>query len=305
MVIKSADDRAPDLAVLEGFLQRRDLPEATAKRIEQELRFMRAGLAGEKETAYEIDFYLGRSANWAVIHDLRLELPDGRVAQIDHLLINRLLEAWVLESKRFGEGIAINEHGECSAFFGGRPYGIPSPFEQNRKHCAVLDALLKSSQSPVPKRLGFSLTPVLRSLVVVSKGARITRPKRSLADLDSIVKADQLQSYLEKDNKPDLLWAARLIGSDTLESFARQLVGFHRPATFDWAAKFGLYPEPPEAPAPAVEEPAGTEAKKSKLVCAKCEVAVPYVVARFCWFNKPRFGGNVYCKECQPGFPAR
>jgi hypothetical protein len=22
-------------------------------------------------------------------------------------------------------------------------------------------------------------------------------------------------------------------------------------------------------------------------------------VARVCWFNKPKFGGNVYCRECQ------
>jgi len=22
-------------------------------------------------------------------------------------------------------------------------------------------------------------------------------------------------------------------------------------------------------------------------------------VAKFCWFNKPRFGGKVYCMECQ------
>ncbi len=62
------------------------------------------------KAAYEIDFHHKASRNWAVIHDLRLEYR-GRVAQIDHLLINRWLEFWVCESKHFSEGVAINEQG--------------------------------------------------------------------------------------------------------------------------------------------------------------------------------------------------
>jgi len=294
-MIKSADDRSADLAQLESFLARDDVVAETKRKIEQEIKFMRAGISGERDTAYEIDFYLGGSANWAVIHDLRLELDDGRVAQIDHLLVNRLLEAWVVESKRFGEGLAINEHGECAAFFGGKPYGVPSPFEQNRKHCAVLEAFFKSANSPVPTRLGFALRPVVRSLVAVSKNARISRPAVKLPDLDLIVKADQLKTYLEKDDRTDLLWASRLIASDTLEVFARKITTFHRPAKFDWAARFGI-PEPKLNP-PVVEQAA--EQKKSKLICARCGASVSHAVARFCWLNKKRFGGAVYCMDCQ------
>jgi hypothetical protein len=65
---------------------------------------------------------------------------DGRVAQIDHLLINRVLEFYVCESKRFGEGIAINDQGEFTAFYNGRACGVPSPLGQNRRHIAVLGA---------------------------------------------------------------------------------------------------------------------------------------------------------------------
>jgi len=66
------------------------------------------------------------------------------VAQIDHLLINRLLDIWVLESKHFAEGVSINDHGEWTGFSGGRPYGMASPIEQNRKHVAVLEQVLRT-----------------------------------------------------------------------------------------------------------------------------------------------------------------
>ena len=38
---------------------------------------------------------------------------------------------------------------------------------------------------------------------------------------------------------------------------------------------------------------------KQKLICHSCAEPVPYNVAKFCWFNKPKFGGNLYCIECQ------
>ena len=61
-------------------------------------------MKGEAEAAYEMEFHYGASKNWMVLHDLRLEC-EGRVAQIDHLLLNRFLEIYVCESKRFSEGV--------------------------------------------------------------------------------------------------------------------------------------------------------------------------------------------------------
>lgn len=37
---------------------------------------------------------------------------------------------------------------------------------------------------------------------------------------------------------------------------------------------------------------------KQKLICHSCAEPVPYNVAKFYWFNKPKFGGNIYCMEC-------
>lgn len=324
MLIKAADDKSKDIATLQLLAARLDASADTRKKIEQEIRNIQSGIKGEAEAAYEIEFYYGASKNWMVLHDLRLEC-DGRVAQIDHLLINRFLEIYVCESKRFAEGIAVNEQGEFAAFYGSKPYGVPSPIEQNKRHMVVLESVFKSGQVSPPKRLGISLSPTLNGLVLVSKNARIGRPKAKIDGLDCIIKNDQLKTRIDKEidanNNP--LLAVRLIGSDTLEDFARRLAAAHNSASSDWFGRFGLpvsapevvKPVPPAEPEPArslnqpdwgntkaADEDASGE-KKSKLACATCGTIVAYNVAKFCWFNKPRFGGNVYCVDCQKAIP--
>ncbi len=214
MLIKSADDKTKDIEVLQGLLHHPLASADTKRKIEQEIRFIQSGAKGERDAAYEIEFHYGPSKYWAIVHDLRIE-HKGRVAQIDHILINRFLDVWACESKRFAEGIAINEHGECSAFFGGKPYGVPSPFEQNRKHLTVLKAVCENGGIVLPKRLGFAIKPDIRSLVLVSKNARITRPKAKIDGLDTILKVDQIKAYMDKliDANNNPLGLAKIIGS--------------------------------------------------------------------------------------------
>ena len=313
MIIKEADDKKPQLATLQSLLARPDCTPDIRKRIEQELRNIQAGIRGEDEAAYEMKVHYGQSQNWMVLHDLRVEYGD-LVAQIDHLIINRWLEIWVCESKHFSEGIAINEHGEFSAFYGNRPYGVPSPIEQNNKHILILRRVFDSGEVKLPTRLGFTIKPDLKGLVLVSKGARISRPRAKVPGIECIIKNDQLFKTIDKavdDSSP--LVMAKIIGQDTLEDVARRVAKLHRPITFNWAAKFGLPESPPTQTAPsAPSQPVVPEGEKSvdtsasepqkpkqKLVCHSCGEGVSYAVAKFCWFNKPRFGGNIFCMECQ------
>lgn len=324
MIIKEADEKKSQIATLEALVTRRDASPDVRKRIEQEIRNIRSGIKGEEEAAYEIDFHFGATKNYAVIHDLRIEV-EGWVAQIDHLLIGRFLDIWVCETKSFCEGIAINEQGECSRFYNNKPSGMPSPFEQNKKHIMVLKALFKTGMVQLPTRLGFAIKPSMTSVVLVSNNARISRPKTKIAGVESIIKSDQFRSMIDRatdgDNNP--LTLTKLIGADTLEKFACAIVAQHKPIAFNWAAKFGL-PEissgyvssrdaamqvtPPPLPTPVIAairneevEPVTDELKKpkKKLICATCSEQVAFNVARFCWLNKARFGENIYCRECQ------
>jgi hypothetical protein len=46
----------------------------------------------------------------------------------------------------------------------------------------------------------------------------------------------------------------KVVGSDTLEAFGRQLVALHSPASVDWQARFGLATSPPQSSTPAPAE---------------------------------------------------
>jgi hypothetical protein len=83
MILKDTDAKSVHLVELASLLSNPGVPADKQALIERELKFMRAGMKGESESAYDIDFYSGAHKNRIVIHDLRLE-HNGRVAQIDH-----------------------------------------------------------------------------------------------------------------------------------------------------------------------------------------------------------------------------
>jgi len=174
--IKAADDKQRDIDALEALLARPGVTADTQHRIQDELRLIRSGVQAERDAAYEIEFHFGNSHNQMTLHDLRLE-SRGRVAQIDHLIITRLFQVWVCESKSFADGVRINAHGEWERFYGRRAYGIPSPIEQNRRHLLVLGDVFKDAVR-LPRRVGFTLVPELKSLVLISNRGRIVRPPR-------------------------------------------------------------------------------------------------------------------------------
>ncbi len=164
MQIKSADGHQADVLALERLIDRPGVPGATRKRIEAEIRQIQAGEKAERDAAYQIELYFGRAENWATIHDLRLEV-DGLALQIDHLIINRIAEIWVCESKSFAEGVSINEYAEWSRWWHGRREGMPSPIEQNRRHIHLLERVFDEGLAPLPRRLGLApMKPRLRSL---------------------------------------------------------------------------------------------------------------------------------------------
>jgi len=250
------------------------------------------------------------------IHDLRIEV-DGRVAQIDHLIINRLLDIWVCESKHFAEGVAINEHGEWVALYGTHRQGMPSPVEQNRRHIAVLADVFAKGLVPLPKRLGIKIKPQMNSLVLVSSQARILRPKGRAAagveGLDTVIKVDQLVTTIDRVYEQHGLAAIRkVVGRETVEALARRLAALHVLARGDWAAKFGLPPEPPPqaqvvtstVPAPritptAASGPATGSGARQRPVCATCGRHVSDSVIAYCLAHSARFGDAIYCLDCQ------
>lgn len=229
MILKSADDRRDELARLQ---QQTKSPDAVvAKVAATALRMRAAGANNEDNAAYFIDFGYAKTRNWVVIHDLRLE-SHGRTAQIDHLLICRTYEFYVLESKHFRAGVKITETGEFMRWDDYRKTyrGMESPIEQNKRHIDVLrDAL---GDLPMPERLGIRLRPTFHSLILVSPGSRIDRPKSF--DTSMVIKADQIRQHIEKDTKnigaiESVLGLGKVISTKTLSEIGKLLVSQHRP----------------------------------------------------------------------------
>ena len=231
MLIKRPDDRSEEMAQLERLAK--SPTGSSAKQATKELAIRKAGLKGESESAYLIDFHFADSPNWAVIHDLRLE-HNGRTAQVDHLLINRWMECYVLETKHFRDGVKITDDGEFMRWnsFKHTFEGMPSPLEQNDRHIAVLRDAMKAID--LPTRLGMRIQLAFQSLVLVSPTARIDRPKKF--DASRVIKADQLRARISRDidNENSFIGiaktVAKIVSADTVRDVARQLVKLHRPA---------------------------------------------------------------------------
>jgi hypothetical protein len=243
MVIKKMDSKQEEIAQLTALLKGR-LTSDQRFLIQRELKTMRSGVSGEKDSAYYIDFYFGDSRNWAVIHDLRLE-HKGKVAQIDHVLINRFFDIYILESKNYSHKLKITPEGEFQTFYSKEWIGIPSPIEQNKRHIHLLDLFLKDHDI-LPKRVGITIRPRFKNLILVSPKSVIRRPLKKKFDTGSVIKADTLRTRidqeLDKGMNPlaDLAALSKTCSSGILMKTARTLAGFHKPKRIDFRAKFGL-----------------------------------------------------------------
>jgi hypothetical protein len=306
MLIKERDNREEDVVELRRLL---DYPISAKQRflIEREIKCIDSGARGEDNSAYYIDFRFRDSGNTAIIHDLRLEYR-GFVAQIDHLLINRLLDVYVLESKNYYYGIKITPEGEFLVWNGKTYLSVESPIEQNKRHVDLLERVF---QHPgfLPTRLGVSIPPNLLSYVMVAPNSRVDRPAKDKFDTSMVIKADGLGAAIDKriDDTSAVVAISsltKLVSQETLETFARRLVRLHRPSKIDYATKFGVtVPNTPtrasEAPAVATEAGANVTETKREAACDACGASVDEKVVYYCRIKKEKFGGKILCRSCQ------
>jgi hypothetical protein len=257
-------------------------------RFERDLALTLAGMDGEKEAAYYIDFHLKDSRNWMVIHDLRLEW-DGRVAQIDHLIINRMLEMYVVESKNLKTKVRY-QNGGWERVNGREWEGFPCPVEQNRRHIYVVKELIESKQL-TPTRLGVNLSPSYFNVVAVNPACSI------VGGFPKDVKVWKMDGVAREllDDIGNPLALLSVVAPETLEAFARKLVACHRPACGrEQPGNMELRDTPMTMPGmPRVDAAADNS------VCEGCGGVVTKAESSFCRMNKGRFAGKVLCRKCQ------
>ena len=302
MLLKHKDDVGPALQTLEKLLTLKTLTGEQRERIEDEIVNIRAGAKGEKEAAYHIDFKLKDAKNWVIVHDLRLE-HNGRVAQIDHLLIGRFFDVFVIESKNLKTAVRVNGEGDFEVKNKWGWKGMVSPVEQNKRHIQVLRELI-GDEKLMPTRLGIPIRPTFHNWVLVAPECTLARGEHKEATILKMDMFDKgMEQFINHNPLSEALSMAKLCSAETVTAFAEKLVGFHKPIVFDYAAKFGITDaqrfsgSPTSAP---VEKSKSTE----KLSCERCREAVESKVAAFCRAHEKRFGGKILCRTCQTAFYA-
>lgn len=308
MLIKSADDKSKRLALLEDLQKSSYLDTRQKEWLREELRRFKTGLEGERAAAFYLDGHYKDSQNNVLLHDLRLDV-EGEVAQIDHLVINRTGYMVLIETKNYSGDVEVNAHGEFTVRYGKERYGIPSPFEQSRRHGRVLSRLLERLE--IGSRT--DKLPEFHNVVMMHPKALIQRPDPKAFDTSFLIKADQFPTWHEKlveNTSTGGVFKAlfNLRSPETIQEWGEKLRRQHRPGNLLELPPF-MQPKPelaaarrePKAPlqvaepAPAAAAPAEADASLAKkLICAHCHGKISYPEGKFCWNNAKRFGGLQY-----------
>lgn len=324
MLIKSADDKTKRLALLED-LQKSPLLDVRQKEwLRDELRRCKTGTEGERAAAFYLDGHYKDAQNNVLLHDLRF-VVDGEVAQIDHLVINRTGYIVLIETKNYGGDLEVNAHGEFTVRYGKERYGIPSPYEQSRRHARILGKLLERLEiSTRTDKL-----PEFHNVVMMHPKAIIQRPDPKAFDTSFLIKADQFPAWHDKlvdgTSTGGVLKALfNMRSPDTIKEWGEKLKRQHRPADLLALPDFMKPKAAPAAERPAASAvivasapvplakpaqptavaaqpapPAAEEGIAKKLICAHCRAKISYPEGKFCWNNAKRFGGLQYCREHQ------
>lgn len=303
MLLKSADDKSKHIALLED-LQRSPVLDASQKRwLREEVGRLKKGIQGERESAHYLDSYFKDGENHVVLHDLRF-VVDGDVAQIDHLVMNRALHFYLIETKNYSGNLVINEMGEFTVVYDDDRFGIPSPIEQSHRHERIVSKLFERLE--IAGRT--EKLPTFHHVVMFHPKAVIERPPLKVLDTSNVIKADQFptwhQQFVKSIGVGDILKAAFNIRSlDTLREWGEKLIRQHRTADLLALPEF-LKPrvEPVQVNPKGQEKEPQSEEPTKRLICAHCGIKISFPEGKFCWNNAKRFGGQQYCREHQSRF---
>lgn len=279
------------------ILKQYNLPRHKMDRVTKELYTLTQGEKGERNTAYYIDFELKHSPNWVVIHDLRLEKGDD-TAQIDHLLINRFLEFYVLETKAFSGTLQMLDDGSFLSIYDKKSYVENSPVSQNNRHIKLLRNILQE-RSLMPKRLGIPLSPSFESFILLDK-TKFIRPNKCASSM--VLRSDQFIDRLHKELeevsfRSGIKQISKVVSQETLRELGANIVALHKKGNINYKELFGITNE--DLNSNSTNIASNHEPQKTSNYCAQCKTDIPSVVAKFCFERKARFGGRAYCRDCQ------
>lgn len=245
----------------------------------------RAGRAAERETRRHLDERFGPSPDHAVLHDIRIDPGDGHVAQIDHLVLNRFAEAWVIETKSAVGGLGVDRDGQWTRRDRAGHVPIPSPVRQAERQAGAIGRLDHDRRLPLPSRIRLTGGLHVRALVVAADGTPVARPddppEAVCREVGRVVRCDEIGTRMWDDGQ----YPVQLEGIPEARNWTRALLAplrlIGREALVRLADAIASHALPRRGP------------------CASCGCAVTEGVEAFCRARPERFGERVYCMPCQ------
>lgn len=265
MLIKECDSREYDVLVLEVLAQDAALAGSERHQVLQALRTMRARQVRRRTLATQLDSLLGARDDWIVLHDLRLWQKD-KVIEIDHLLINCLMQAWVLDASCFDLQLTITSFGELLTHTGGTDKAsqseeasgdfqerllTPSPLLAITEHRRLFRDWLDVS-GLLPLRMGMTLQPQLLYRVVIADESQASRPPEDIVDSRALVSMSRLRRQcLQVSGRTASITRLRSfthrIDKRRLRRLGRAIAAQHVTSTIDWPVRLGLSPDTQES----------------------------------------------------------
>lgn len=231
MLLKSADDKSKRLTLLDDLQCSQMLDSFQRKWLYDEFMRLEKEIQGEAESADYINQYFKEdSKNYVILHDLRFVI-EGEVTHIDHLIITRASNIYLLETKNYPCNFIINAHGEFTTEYEGVRLSIRSPLEQSQRHERVLCKFFEHlSISGRTQKL-----PEFYHVVMLHPHATIERPASKVFDTSNVIKVDELavwhKNFSDQSGFHSLLKnTLNRRSTKTIKEWGEKIMQLHRPA---------------------------------------------------------------------------
>lgn len=193
--------------------------------IEQDIKFIEYGIAGERNIEFELK---NSHMPIYVLHDIYLKSGDLS-AQIDYLVFTRKI-CFVIECKNLYGNIEINNHGDFirTIDYNGKKKkeGIYSPVTQNERHLELIKSIIVNKQKGfISKRIAEkTFNKSFVSVVVLANSKTVVNDRFAKKEIkDKVVRADQLIQYIKNIyDKSDILASSDSETKEWAESFLQK-----------------------------------------------------------------------------------
>lgn len=232
---KEDSDAEKQLEKLQEILK--TAPSNVKSQIEQDIKMLSYGIAGEKNVAFELN---NCHIPMLVLHDLHIEY-DGLTAQIDYLIITKKF-IMIIECKNLIGNIEVNNNGDFirTTEYKGKykKEGIYSPITQNTRHLELIKKIrLERQISTLLKAiLEKYFYDTHKTVVVLANPKTIINMKYAKKEIkEQIIRCDQLIEHIKKVMKE-----TKDAPFDEKDMFklADFFLSLHTPNTVDYTKKY-------------------------------------------------------------------